>query len=121
MRILTILLILTVQLNAQSPFEVRIGNINSERASVAEILLQPFLTTKSSLAYSANIWSFEFSYSAGKIKSIPISCSGAAFNKDIISAIQQLKPGNKIYIDNVKVAGGSVCPRIVNSICLVIR
>ncbi len=105
--------------------KARIGKIDKQVASVEEVLASPFLTANidncllkrwyTVMSFKANMFS--------KVQSgnINFQNNGYFFSDDLILYIKQLKRGDKIIFDDIKVRCPDCRTRILNPIAITIN
>lgn len=101
--------------------EVHVGTITADNATVSTILMQPLLISSLPdclFKISFPIVSFDFSTSTG---TATISCTGNKFSSEVIDAIKKLKPGNKVYFDNIKLKAPEGNRTLPGGVVLTIR
>ncbi|UPT68431.1 MAG: hypothetical protein M0D57_07295 [Sphingobacteriales bacterium JAD_PAG50586_3] len=101
-----------------------IGNIKTQQASKAEILLQPFLILSFNDALykmPMRITGFTFMSKSGNTTTPELKANGPQLTPDMIDCIKSLKSGAVIYFDNIVAIAPDSPGRSVRSIQLTIR
>jgi len=94
---------------------VHLGSIKDSKASVTEILKNAFLVIRLPGCYykhDLKVISFDLVISNRVVIKV-IKGKGYIFNHDMKEAIQKLKPGNKLFFENIRVRGSDSITRIM--------